>query len=93
VVPLDGSELSKRALEQATILARDCHASLLLVAPLPTHSLEGEVVVDEIVGPVPGGPYAGKWGADLLIIPRRKTLGLSRRDRRRVPCLGRDGLG
>jgi len=56
VVPLDGTELSKRALERATTLAQDCQASLLLVAPLPTHFLEGEVLVDEIVGPVPGGP-------------------------------------
>ncbi len=56
VVPLDGTELSKRALERATILARDCHASLLLVAPLSTH-FDAEVVLEEdIVGPVPGGP-------------------------------------
>jgi nucleotide-binding universal stress UspA family protein len=56
VVPLDGTELSKRALERATILARDCHASLLLVAPLPTLDVEEEVLVDDIVRPVPGGP-------------------------------------
>jgi len=56
VVPLDDTELSKRALERATILARDCHASLLLVAPLSTH-FDAEVVLEEdIVGPVPGGP-------------------------------------
>jgi nucleotide-binding universal stress UspA family protein len=56
VVPLDGTALSKRALERATILARDCHASLLLVAPLSTH-FDAEVVLEEdLVGPVPGGP-------------------------------------
>ena len=39
VVPLDDTELSKRALERATTLAQDCHASLLLVADLPIHFL------------------------------------------------------
>src|SRR5579884_898812 len=37
VVPLDGTVASQRALERATILAQDCHASLLLVAPSSTH--------------------------------------------------------
>jgi nucleotide-binding universal stress UspA family protein len=52
VVPLDGTPVSKRALERARLLAQDCHASLLLVAPLPTHLVEEEVLVDEIVEPV-----------------------------------------
>lgn len=56
VVPLDGTEPSKRALERSTTLARDCRASLLLVAPFSTRFLEWEVLVDEIAGPVPGGP-------------------------------------
>lgn len=56
VVPLDGTVTSQQALERATILAQDCHASLLLVAPLSTH-FDAEVVLEEdIVGPVPGGP-------------------------------------
>jgi nucleotide-binding universal stress UspA family protein len=56
VVPLDGTALSKRALERATILARDCHASLLLVAPLPTQNVEEKVLADEIAESVAGEP-------------------------------------
>ncbi|HEX6776655.1 MAG TPA: universal stress protein, partial [Ktedonobacterales bacterium] len=67
VVPLDGSEPSKRALERATTLAQDCQASLLLIAPLPTHLLEEEVLVDDIVEPVQKGPeYEEKKRADFL---------------------------
>jgi nucleotide-binding universal stress UspA family protein len=55
VVPLDGTATSKQALERATTLAHNCHAPLLLVAPLPSYPA-GEVLVDEVVGPVPGGP-------------------------------------
>ncbi len=67
VVPLDGTEPSKRALERATTLARDCHASLLLVAPLPTH-FDAAVVLDEnIMGPISGGPeYETKKRSDFL---------------------------
>ena len=56
VVPLDGTALSKRALERATILARDCHASLLLVAPLPTQNVEEKVLADEMAESVAGEP-------------------------------------
>jgi nucleotide-binding universal stress UspA family protein len=56
VVPLDGTELSKRALARATTLAQDCDASLLLVAPLSTRFDVEVVLEEEIVGPVPGGP-------------------------------------
>ncbi|HEX6554143.1 MAG TPA: universal stress protein [Ktedonobacteraceae bacterium] len=56
VVPLDGTATSQRALERATTLAQDCQASLLLVAPLSDHDVEEEVLVDELVRPVPGGP-------------------------------------
>jgi nucleotide-binding universal stress UspA family protein len=55
VVPLDGTVTSKRALAQAITLAQDCHASLLLVAPSSLYPA-GEVLVDDIVGPLPGGP-------------------------------------
>jgi nucleotide-binding universal stress UspA family protein len=67
VVPLDGTEPSKRALERATTLARDCRASLLLVAPLSTH-FDAEVVLEEeIVGPVSGGPaYEEKKRSEFL---------------------------
>ena len=51
VVPLDGTVTSKRALERATTLAQDCHASLLLVAPLPTLYVEKEVLIDEVMEP------------------------------------------
>jgi nucleotide-binding universal stress UspA family protein len=51
VVPLDGTMTSKRALERATTLAQDCHASLLLVAPLPTLYVEKEVLIDEVMEP------------------------------------------
>jgi nucleotide-binding universal stress UspA family protein len=56
VVPLDGTEPSKQALERATALARSCQASLLLVAPLSTHFKAAVVLEEERVGPVPGGP-------------------------------------
>ena len=52
VVPLDGTMLSERVLERATALALDCNASVLLVAVLPTHFLEEEIVVDEIGEPL-----------------------------------------
>ena len=54
VVALDGTVTSKHALERATTLAQDCHASLLLVAPFPTYEVEEEVLLDEIVAPEPG---------------------------------------
>ena len=56
VVPLDGSEPGKQALKRATTLAQDCHASLLLVAPLPLHVVEEEVLVDDIVEPLQSVP-------------------------------------
>ena len=56
VVPLDGSEPGKQALKRATTLAQDCHASLLLVAPLPRHVVEEEVLVDDIVEPLQSVP-------------------------------------
>jgi nucleotide-binding universal stress UspA family protein len=56
VVPLDGTEPSKRALERATTLAQDCHASLLLVAPLPTRIVEEEILVDDIEEPLQSVP-------------------------------------
>src|SRR6266849_335303 len=52
VVPLDGTVLSERVLERVTALALDCNASILLVAVLPTHLLEEELVADEIVEPL-----------------------------------------
>jgi nucleotide-binding universal stress UspA family protein len=51
VVPLDNTVTSKGALERATTLAQDCHASLLLVAPLPTLYVEKEVLIDEPMEP------------------------------------------
>jgi nucleotide-binding universal stress UspA family protein len=56
VVPLDGTLVSERALEQATALAQKCRASLLLVAPLPIHLVEEEVMVDDIVEPLQSVP-------------------------------------
>jgi nucleotide-binding universal stress UspA family protein len=52
VVPLDGTEVSERALERATDLALACKASVLLVSVFPSHLLEEEVVVDELVDPL-----------------------------------------
>ena len=52
VVPLDGTEVSERALERATDLALACKASVLLVSVFPSHLLEEEVVVDEIADPL-----------------------------------------
>ena len=67
VVPLDGTVTSKRALERATTLAQDCHASLLLVAPLPAHVVEEEVLVDEIVEPLQSVPeHEEKKRSDFL---------------------------
>ena len=67
VVPLDGTEPSKRALERATTLARDCHASLLLVAPLPTHFDAAVVLNEDIMGSRSGGPeYETKKRSDFL---------------------------
>jgi nucleotide-binding universal stress UspA family protein len=67
VVPLDGTVTSKRALERATTLAQDCHASLLLVAPLPIHVVEEEVLVDEIVEPLQSVPeHEEKKRSDFL---------------------------
>ena len=67
VVPLDGTLTSERALERATTLAQNCHASLLLVAPLPDHDVEEEVLVDDIVEPMQKGPeYEEKKRSDFL---------------------------
>ena len=52
VVPLDGTVLSERVLERATALALDCNASILLVAVLPTHLLEEEILADDIGEPL-----------------------------------------
>ena len=56
VVPLDRTEPSKRALERATTLAQDCHASLLLIAPLPAHVIEEERLTDDLVEPLQSLP-------------------------------------
>jgi nucleotide-binding universal stress UspA family protein len=56
VVPFDGTELSERVLERATDLALACHASVLLVSVFPTHLLEEEIVMDEIVDPLQKAP-------------------------------------
>jgi nucleotide-binding universal stress UspA family protein len=67
VVPLDGTPVSERALERATALAQECQASLLLVAPLPAHIVEEEVLVDEIVEPLQIVPdYEAKKRANFL---------------------------
>ncbi len=67
VVPLDGTELSKRALERATTLAQDCHVSILLVAPFPTHLVEEEILVDDIVEPLQSVPeHEEKKRSDFL---------------------------
>ena len=50
VVPLDGTASNRQALQRAITLAQDCQASLLLVAPKPTHVVEEDVLVDEVVG-------------------------------------------
>ena len=55
MVPLDGTELSERIMERATELALACNASVLLVSVLPTHLMEEEIVVDEVVDPVAKG--------------------------------------
>ena len=55
VVPLDRTEQSKRALERATTLAQDCHASLLLIASLATHVVEEERLTDDLVEPLQSG--------------------------------------
>ena len=52
VVPLYKTEPSLRALERATTLAQDCSASLLLIAPLPTHVVEEERLTDDLVEPL-----------------------------------------
>jgi nucleotide-binding universal stress UspA family protein len=56
VVPLDGTQVSERALERATTLAQECQASLLLVAPLPLHLVEEEILVDDLVEPLQSVP-------------------------------------
>ena len=67
VVPLDGTEVSERVLERATDLALACKASVLLVSVFPTHLLEEEVVVDELVDPLQRAPaYEEKERADIL---------------------------
>ncbi len=67
VIPLDGTALSERVLERATALARACHASVLLVAVLPTHLLEEELLADEIVEPLQRVPaYEEMRRADFL---------------------------
>jgi nucleotide-binding universal stress UspA family protein len=67
VVPLDGTELSEQVLERATVLALACNASVLLVSVLPTHLIEEEIVVDEIVDPLQKAPvYEEKKRADIL---------------------------
>ena len=55
MVPLDRTELSRRALERATTLAQGCHASLLLIASLPTHVVEKERLTDDLVEPLQSG--------------------------------------
>lgn len=55
MVPLDRTEPSQRALERATTLAQDCHASLLLIASLPTHVVEEERLTDDLVEPLQSG--------------------------------------
>ncbi len=52
VVPLDGTVLSEQVLERATALALACNSSVLLVAVLPTHLLEEEILADDIVEPL-----------------------------------------
>jgi len=67
VVPLDGTEVSERVLERATDLALACHASVLLVSVFPTHLLEEEVIVDDIVDPMQKVPaYEEKERNDIL---------------------------
>ena len=67
MVPLYRTEPSKRALERATILAQDCHASLLLLAPLPTHVVEEERLTDDIVEPLQSIPeHEEKKRSDFL---------------------------
>jgi nucleotide-binding universal stress UspA family protein len=56
VVPLDDTESSKRALERATKLAQACHASLLLVTPLPPHIVEEEILTDDMLEPLESIP-------------------------------------
>ena len=63
IVPLDGTEPSMMALERATTLAQNCHASLLLVAPLPTHVVEEEVLVDGMAEPLQSGARTGRTEA------------------------------
>src|SRR5260370_37266833 len=53
LVPLDGTLQSERVLEMATTLAKDCHASILLVAPFPTHLVEEEILADVVEEPWP----------------------------------------
>ena len=67
VVPLDGTALSERVLEQATTLALACHASVLLVAVLSLPLLEEEILVDEIEEPLQRVPaHEEKKQADFL---------------------------
>ena len=67
VVPLDGTALSERVLEQATPLALACHASVLLVAVLSLPLLEEEILVDEIEEPLQRVPaHEEKKQADFL---------------------------
>jgi nucleotide-binding universal stress UspA family protein len=56
VVPLDGTELSKQALERAATLAQECQASLMLVAPLPMRVVEEETLVDDMLEPLQSIP-------------------------------------
>jgi nucleotide-binding universal stress UspA family protein len=67
VVPLDGTALSERVLEQATTLALACNASVLLVAFLSLPLLEQEILVDEIEEPLQRVPaHEEKKQADFL---------------------------
>jgi nucleotide-binding universal stress UspA family protein len=56
VAPLDGTATSKQALERATTLALDCHATLLLVAPMPIQHVEEKVLLDKLAESVTGEP-------------------------------------
>ena len=53
--PRERNEKKKRAREWATTLAQDCHASLLLIASLPTHVVEEERLTDDLVEPLQSG--------------------------------------
>jgi nucleotide-binding universal stress UspA family protein len=77
VVPLDGTEVSERVLERATDMALACKASVLLVSVFPTHLIEEEIVVDELVDPLQKAPASEEKERDDILEDKAEQLRIS----------------